>query len=221
MKLLINALLKYLLGLMLVSLLLFLPAGGFAYPNGWLFTALLFIPMLLLGVVLFVRSPELLKRRLDGKEKERAQRGVLAFSALLFPFAFLLSAFDFRFGWSRVPLPVVCIASALFLLGYGLYAEVMRENAYLSRTVKVEVGQTVISSGLYRIVRHPMYLSTLLMFLPMPLILGSYWGLAALLPYPALLVFRILNEEKLLCKELFGYTEYTARVRWRLLPFIW
>ena len=220
-RLFLSALTKYLLGLVLVALLLFLPAGTLAYPNGVLFLCLLFLPMLILGAVLFVRAPELLRRRLDGKEKERAQRGVLAFSALMFPAGFFVSTLDFRFGWSDVPLPAVSVASVLFLLGYGLYAEVMRENAYLSRTVKVEEGQTVVSSGLYRIVRHPMYLSTLLMFLPMPIILGSFWGLLAFLPYPFLLVFRILNEETVLKNELVGYAEYTARVRWRLLPFVW
>ena len=216
-----GALTKYLLGLVLVALLLFLPVGTLAYPNGVLFLCLLFLPMLILGTVLFVRAPELLRRRLDGKEKEKAQRGVLLFSALMFPTGFFVSTLDFRFGWSHVPLYAVFAASVLFLLGYVLYAEVMRENAYLSRTVKVEEGQTVVSSGLYRIVRHPMYLSTLMMFLPIPLILGSIWGLLAFLPYPVLLVFRILNEEKLLERELDGYSDYMARVRYRLLPFIW
>ena len=182
---------------------------------------LLFIPMLVMGVVLLVRSPSLLEKRLDHKEKEATQRGVVAFSGLMFPVGFVLSALDFRFGWTSVPVWLVVLSSVLFLVGYGMYAEVLRENAYLSRTVGVQEGQTVISTGLYGIVRHPMYLATLLMFLPLPLILGSFWGLIPFVLYPVLIVIRILNEEKVLSDGLEGYAEYKTKVRYRLLPFIW
>ena len=221
MKLLFNALIKYALGIILVGALIFLPAWTLEYPYGWLFMALLFIPMLFVGAVLFVRSPELLRKRLDNKEKERSQRGVIALSGLIFPLGFVLSALDFRFGWSKVPLWLVITASVLFLVGYVGYAEVMRENAYLSRTVEVQEGQRVISTGLYGIVRHPMYLATLLMFLPIPLILASFFGLIPFALYPVILIIRILNEEKILTEGLEGYSEYKFKVKYRLIPFIW
>ncbi len=221
MKLLIHALTKYILGLLLMGLLLFLPHGTPVYPGGWLFLALLFIPMLLFGVFLYFKSPELLARRLNSKEKQSAQKGVLALSALLFPAGFILSALDSRFAWSTVPLWLVITASLLFLMGYGLYFEVMRENVWLSRTVEVQENQTVIRTGLYGIVRHPMYLATLLMFLPIPLILDSFFGLIPFALYPAILVIRILNEEKVLTAELSGYAEYKKEVKYRLIPFIW
>ena len=221
MKLIFNALTKYIMGFILVGALLFLPAWTLSYPGAWLFMALLFAPMLIMGIVLFIKAPSLLEKRLDNKEKEKTQRGVIALSGLMFPLGFVLSALDFRFGWSSVPLWLVIVASALFLVGYGMYAEVMRENAYLSRTVKVYENQTVISTGLYGIVRHPMYLATLLMFLPMPLILGSLWGLIPFALYPVVTVIRILNEEKVLTEGLFGYAEYKAKVKYRLIPFIW
>ena len=221
MKLLFDALIKYLAGLVLVSALLFLPAWTFSYPNAWLFLSLLFLPMLLLGAVLLCKSPDLLRKRLQSKEKESAQKGVLALSALMFPVGFVVSALDFRFGWSLVPTPLVVVASVLFLLGYGMYAEVMRENAYLSRTIEVQEGQTVISTGLYSVVRHPMYLATLLLFLPLPLILGSLWGLIPFSLYPILIVIRIRNEEQVLTKELSGYAAYKKQVTYRLIPFVW
>jgi protein-S-isoprenylcysteine O-methyltransferase Ste14 len=221
MKLLFSALIKLILGLVLIGVLLFLPAWTFAYPNAWLFLALLFVPMTLMGVLLFVKAPALLEKRLNNKEKERTQQGVIALSGLLFPIGFIVSALDFRFAWSRVPLWLVVLSSVLFLLGYGLYAEVMRENAYLSRTVEVQQGQKVISTGLYGMVRHPMYLATLLMFLPLPLILGSFWGLIVFAFYPMIIVIRIFNEEKVLCKGLEGYADYRKKVKYRLLPFIW
>lgn len=221
MKLLLNALTKYLLGFILVGILLFLPAGTVQYPGAWLFIALLFVPMLIMGIDLLIKSPDLLAKRLDHKEKEKTQRGVIALSGLLFPVGFVLSALDFRFGWSSAPLWLEIVASGLFLVGYGMYAEVMRENAYLSRTVEVQENQTVISTGLYGIVRHPMYLATLLMFLPLPLILGSLWGLIPFALYPVVIVIRILNEEKVLTERLAGYAEYKTRVKYRLLPFIW
>ena len=221
MKLLLNAITKCILGFILIGALLFLPAWTVSYPGAWLFLALLFIPMTVMGIVLFIKAPSLLKKRLDGKEKERAQKGVVALSGLMFPIGFVLSALDFRFGWSSVPLWLVALSSILFLTGYGAYAEVMRENAYLSRTVEVQEGQKVTEGGLYAIVRHPMYLSTLFMFLPLPLILGSFWGLIPFLLYPIVIVIRILNEEKLLTKALEGYAEYKEKVKYRLIPFVW
>lgn len=221
MKLVINALIKYLAGLVLVGALLFLPAWTLNYPGAWLFIALLFIPMLIMGVVMVFKSPALLEKRLGNKEKEKAQKGVVGLSGLMFLGGFIVSALDFRFSWSSVPTWLVVVASVLFLFGYAMYAEVMRENAYLSRTVEVQENQKVISTGLYGIVRHPMYLATLLMFLPLPLILGSFWGLIPFALYPPIIVIRILNEEKLLTAELCGYEEYKAKVRYRLIPFIW
>ena len=221
MKLFFSALTKFIMGIVLVGALLFLPAWTFRYPHAWLFLGLLFVPMLLVGAVLFVKSPSLLEKRLNHKEKEKAQQGVVALSGLMFPVGFVLCALDFRFGWSRVPLWLVAVASVSFLVGYGMYAEVMRENAYLSRTVEVQENQTVISTGLYGIVRHPMYLATLLMFLLLPLILGSFWGLIPFALYPVVTVIRILNEEKVLTEGLDGYEEYKTKVKYRLIPFIW
>lgn len=221
MKLILNALTKFILGLILIGTLLFLPAWTFNYPGAWLFIALLFIPMLIIGTVLFIKAPNLLEKRLNNKEKEKTQQGVIALSGLMFPIGFVLSALDFRFCWSSVPLWLVIVASVLFLLGYIMYAEVMRENAYLSRTVEVQENQAVISTGLYGVVRHPMYLATLFMFLPLPLILGSFWGLIPFAFYPVVTVIRILNEEKVLTDGLLGYSEYKAKVKYRLIPFVW
>jgi protein-S-isoprenylcysteine O-methyltransferase Ste14 len=221
MKLLINGLTKLILGLVLVGAMLFLPAWTLHYPGAWLFLGLLFVPMLIMGAVMLCKAPTLLEKRLDGKEKEATQKGVVALSGLMFPAGFVLSALDFRFSWSHVPLWLVVTASALFLIGYGLYAEVMRENAYLSRTIEVQENQTVIDTGLYGMVRHPMYLATLLMFLPLPLILGSFWGLIPFALYPAIIVVRILNEEKVLTDGLDGYAEYKQKVRYRLIPYFW
>ena len=220
MRLLISALTKFILGLALVGAMLFLPAWTLDYFGAWLFLGVLFVPMLLMGSLLLLKAPSLLQKRLDGKEKQVAQRGVVALSGLMFPAGFIVSALDFRYSRSVVPTWCMIGAAVLFLLGYALYAEVMRENAYLSRTVKVEDGQRVIDTGLYAVVRHPMYLATLLMFLPIPLILGSLWGLVPFALYPFLIVVRILDEEKLLTAELAGYAEYKARVRYRLIPFI-
>ena len=221
MKLLLNALTKFLIGLLLVGLLIFLPAGTLAYPGGIRFLCLLFIPMLLMGVVMMICARDLLAKRLDAKEKQAAQKGVQSLSGLVFIAGFVLAGLDFRFGWSDVPLPVVIAASVIFLVGYGLYAEVMRENAYLSRTVKVEEGQTVISTGLYGIVRHPMYTASILMFLSIPLVMGSWYALIPFAFYPALMVVRVLDEEKLLTAELSGYEEYKRKVKYRMIPFIW
>lgn len=221
MKLLSSALSKWLCGLLLVGALLFLPAWTLDYFGAWLFLGVLFVPMLVMGAILLVKSPALLEKRLNAKEKEKSQRGVVALAGLIFPIGFVLSALDFRFAWSVVPMWLSVAAAALFLCGYGLYAEVMRENAYLSRTVEVQENQSVITTGLYGIVRHPMYLATLLMFLPIPLILSSLWGLIPFLCYPPLIIVRILNEERVLTEGLAGYAEYKTRVRYRLLPFIW
>ena len=221
MKLFISAITKYLLGLLLIGVMLFIPAGTVYYPGAWIFVALLFIPMLILGVLLFVKSPRLLEKRLNNKESEKTQKGVIALSGLMFPVGFVLSALDFRFGWSAVPSWLVILSSILFLTGYVAYAEVMRENAYLSRTVEVQDGQEVISTGLYGIVRHPMYLATLFMFLPLPLILGSFFGFIPFALYPVVTVIRILNEEKVLTEGLCGYKEYKTKVKYRLIPFVW
>ena len=221
MKLLFDALVKFIFGLVLVGVLLFLPAGTLAYGGAWLFLALLFVPMCIMGIVLFLKAPELLRKRLNNKEKEKTQRGVIALSGLMFPVGFVLSALDFRFSWSRVPLWLVVLASVLFLFGYAAYAEVMRENAYLSRTVEVQEGQKVISTGLYGIVRHPMYSVTLLLFLSMPIVLGSLWSLLIFLVYPFIIAARLKDEEKFLEEELEGYREYKQKVKYRLIPFIW
>lgn len=221
LKLLISAVTKYLLGLLMVGALLFLPAGTLRYPGGLLFTALLFVPMLLLGAVLFLKAPELLEKRLQSKEKESAQKGVIALSLFMFVGGFVLAGLDFRFGWSTVPLWVTITAAVLLLLSYALYAEVMRENAYLSRTVEVQEGQKVVDTGLYGIVRHPMYAVTTLLFLSIPLVLGSWIAFAVFLVYPVLMVLRIKNEEKVLAEGLPGYREYQTKVKYRMIPFIW
>ncbi|MBO5248700.1 MAG: isoprenylcysteine carboxylmethyltransferase family protein [Clostridia bacterium] len=221
MKLLLKALVKFIAGLILVGGLLFLPAGTIVYPNGWLFLGLLFIPMLILGVVLFFKSPELLEKRLNAKEREGTQQGVVAASALLFLVGFLVAGLDFRFGWSHVPLPVTILAAVVLLISYGLYGEVMRENVYLSRTVEVQENQRVVDTGLYGIVRHPMYAVTLWLFLSIPVVLGSWWSLLCFFPYIVILVIRIRNEETVLEQGLDGYLEYKKRVRYRLIPFLW
>lgn len=221
MKLLINALVKFFCGFLLVGLLIFLPAGTLAYTEGWLLMGLLFGPMFIAGLVMLRKSPDFLAKRLDVKEKRSAQQGVVKLSGLMFVAGFVVAGLDFRFGWSAMPQAVTVIASVLFLLAYALYAEVMRENAYLSRTIKVEEGQTVVSTGLYGIVRHPMYMATLLLFLMMPLVLGSWWALIPFAFYPAIIIARLKDEEKLLTRELAGYEEYKEKVKYRIIPFIW
>ena len=221
MKLLVSGLVKFTMGLLLVGALLFLSAGSLAYSGGWRLIGLLFGPMLMAGFVMLFKSPELLEKRLDAKEKQAAQKGVLAFSGLMFIASFVVAGLDWRFGWSRVSVPVIIVASVLFLVAYGLYAEVMRENAYLSRTIKVEEGQKVVDTGLYGIVRHPMYSATLLLFLAMPLVLGSWYALIPMAFYPVIIIVRLLEEEKLLTRELDGYEAYKQKVKYRLIPFIW
>lgn len=221
MKLLTEALTKFTCGLLLVGLLIFLPAGTLNYTYGWLLMGLLFGPMLIAGFVMLFKSPEFLKKRLDAKEKQGKQKGVVAVSGLMFIAGFVVAGLDFRFGWSAMPTWVVIIASALFLIAYALYAEVMRENAYLSRTIKVEQGQTVVDTGLYGIVRHPMYAVTILLFLMIPLVLGSWYALIAFAFYPAVIVVRLKDEEDLLTRKLPGYAQYKQKVKYRIIPFIW
>ena len=221
MKLFLEAIMKFLCGLLLVGLLIFLPAGTLAYTYGWYFIALLFAPMFVVGLLMLFKAPGFLKKRLDTKEKQTAQKGVLAFSGLMFVAGFVVAGLDFRFGWSHMPTWVVIAASILFLLAYALYAEVMRENAYLSRTVKVEEGQSVVDTGLYGIVRHPMYAVTIFLFMMIPLILGSWYGLIPFAFYPAIIIVRLKDEEALLTRELPGYADYKKKVKYRLLPYIW
>ena len=221
MKLFFEALVKFTCGLLLVGLLIFLPAGTLGYPCGWLFIGLLFGPMLIAGFVMLARSPEFLKKRLDAKEKQGTQKGVVALSGLMFIAGFVVAGLDYRFGWSVMPTWVTVVASVLFLVSYALYAEVMRENAYLSRTVKVEEGQTVVDTGLYGIVRHPMYAVTILLFMVMPIVLGSWYALIPFAFYPAIIILRLKDEEKLLTRELPGYEAYKQKVKYRIIPFIW
>lgn len=220
-KLLISALFKFLLGFIFLAGLLFFSAGSLKFWKGWLFLGLLFVPMLILGIFLFVKSPELLEKRLDLKEKEKNQKTVVGLSGLLFLASFLIAGFDFRFGWSFVPLWVLILFSIILLISYALYAEVMRENAFLSRTVKVQENQKIVDSGLYSIVRHPMYAVTIWLFLAIPIVLGSWWALLCMAAYPFLMIVRILNEEKILADELEGYKAYMKKVKWRLIPFVW
>lgn len=217
----LNAAIKFLCGLILVGVLLFVPAGSFSYYNAWLFIALLFVPMLFLGIYLLVREPDLLKKRLDTKEKLRTQKGVVALSGVLFVVGFVLAGLDYRFGWSEFPFIVVGIGAVLLLLSYGLYFEVMRENAYLSRTITVQAGQKVVDTGLYGFIRHPMYLVTLILFLSFSMVLGSLPTLICFVCFIPVFFLRILDEERLLSKDLLGYDAYQKKVKYRLIPFIW
>ena len=220
-KLFSQALTKFLFGAIIVCLLLFIPAGSLDYFNAWLFIALLFIPMFVAGIIMFIKSPDLLKRRLDAKEEENEQKIVILTSAIIFLLAFILAGLNFRFGWFRLPKSVIIIASIIFLVSYIMYGEVLRENSYLSRTIEVSENQKVIDTGLYGIVRHPMYTSTIFLFLSAPLILDSIFSFIIMLIYPVILVFRIENEEKVLEIELKGYKEYKKKVKYRLIPYIW
>ena len=221
MKLLIDAFIKYIAGLFMVGILLFLPAGTFQYTYGWLFIGLLFIPMFILGTILFLKAPALLEKRLNTKEQETTQKWVVAWSGLFFVSGFIVAGLDWRFGWSDVPVPVIIAASVVLLASYALYAEVMRENAYLSRTVEVQNDQKVIDTGLYGVVRHPMYLATLWLFGSIPIVLGSWWSFLCFLPYLGIIIVRICNEEKVLEANLEGYSNYKKKVKYRLLPLIW
>ena len=221
MKLMASAGIKLLMGLVLVGLLLFLPAGTMRFPGGWLFIAVLFMPMLIAGVVMALHSPELLKKRLNTKEKEAEQRSVVAMSGIMFVAAFVVAGLNFRYSWVVMPSWAAWCAAVLFLFSYIIYAEVLRENAYLSRTIEVQEGQTVIDTGLYGIVRHPMYSATVLMFLAMPLVLGSMPSFVIMLAYIPLIAKRIRNEEQVLLEGLDGYAAYCTRVKYRILPFVW
>ncbi len=221
MKLMASASIKLLMGLVLVGLLLFLPAGTVHFFNGWILIAVLFIPMFMAGLVMLLRSPVLLRKRLNAKENEREQKSVVAMSAIMFVMAFVVAGFNFRYSWIVMPSWTVWSAAVLFLLSYLIYAEVLRENEYLSRTIEVQENQKVIDTGLYGLVRHPMYSATLLMFLSMPLVLGSLPSFVIMLAYIPLLVKRIKNEEALLIEGLDGYAAYCGKVRYRLLPLLW
>ncbi len=220
-KLLANAMIKFISGVILMGVILFLPAGTINYPHAWAFMALLFVPMLFLGIVLFLKNPELLSKRLKSKEKENVQAGVVIASAVMFLGSFVLAGFDFRFRWSHIPVWGVVIAAVVQFVAYGMYAEVMRENTYLSRTVEIQENQKVVDTGLYGIVRHPMYTATILLYLAMPIVLGSWVAFIVMLAYPVIIVFRISNEEKVLVQGLEGYREYKQRVKYRLIPFVW
>ncbi len=221
MKLLLSALTKLIVGFLLIGVFLFIPSGTLLYFNAWLFIGMLFVPMTVLGLVLFFKAPDLLEKRLNGKEKEKTQKNIVAISGLLFLLGFVSAGLDFRFEITSVPLWLVALSSVMFLASYILYAEVMRENSFLSRTVEVQKNQCVIDTGVYGIVRHPMYFATVLMFLSIPIILGSFISLVFFLPYPIVIAARIKNEEEILERELEGYGDYKKRVRYRLVPFIW
>lgn len=217
----IQAMAKFFAGVILVGALLFLPAGTFAYKNAWLFMGILFVPMFIAGVVMMFKNPALLKSRLSAKEKQSGQSALIKISGLMFLIGFILAGLDRRFGWTHFPAAVPIIAAALFLIAYILYAEVLRENAYLSRTIEVQEGQKVIDTGLYGVVRHPMYSATLILFLSMPLVLGSIPSFIVFLAYPAIIVSRLKKEEAFLEEELPGYKQYKQKVKCRLIPFIW
>jgi protein-S-isoprenylcysteine O-methyltransferase Ste14 len=220
-KLFFEAIIKFLLGVILVGLLIFLPAGTFAFFNGWLLMGILFLPMFIAGFVMIFKNPELLRKRLDAKEKQKEQSIVVKLSGLMFLAGFIVAGLGFRFNWFVLPKGVSICSAVIFLLSYILYAEVLRENTYLSRTIEVQENQRVIDSGLYGIVRHPMYSATLILFLSMPLVLGSIYSFIIFLVYPIVIAIRIKHEEEFLVKELTGYSEYKQKVKYRLIPFIW
>ena len=220
-KLFLQALSKFLIGLIIICMLLFVPAGTIYYPNGWLFIALLFIPMFIAGIIMFIMAPDLLRRRLNAKEEEEEQKLVLLLSGIMFLLAFILAGLNFRFGWFKLPAIAIIMASIIFLIAYAMYAEVLRENEYLSRTVEVSENQKVVDTGLYGLVRHPMYTSTIFLFLSMPLVLDSILSFIVMLIYPTIIIFRIRNEEKVLEKDLDGYKEYKEKVKYKLFPYLW
>lgn len=221
MKLFLAAITKFILGVALVGALIFLPAGTFSYFNGWLLMGILFVPMFLAGIVMMFKNPELLKSRLNAKEKQREQSLVVKLSGLMFLAGFIVAGLGVRFHWYVLPMGVVVGAAVVFLVAYLLYAEVLRENTYLSRTIEVQENQKVIDTGLYGIVRHPMYAATLLLFLSMPIVLGSVYAFVIFLAYPFIIAKRIKHEEKFLEEELDGYRDYKRKVKFRLIPFIW
>ncbi len=220
-KLFIQAILKFALGVLLAGILVFLPAGTVAFRQGWLFMAVLFVPMFFVGVALMIKKPELLKKRLESKEKQKGQSMVVKFSAIMFIAGFIVAGFNFREGWLVLPESVSVAGAVIFLASYFMYAEVLKENAYLSRVIEVQKNQKVIDTGLYAVVRHPMYSATLLMFLSMPIILGSLYSFVIFLVYPFIIAKRIKGEEELLENELEGYREYKKKVKYKLIPFVW
>ena len=220
-KLFLEAIIKYLFGILIVGLLLFIPAGTFKYWNAWLFMGLLFVPMFVAGIILMIKNPELLRNRLNAKEREIKQKQVLIFSSLMFIFGFIIAGLNFKYKWLIMPNVVITTSSILFIIGYIFYAEVLRENTYLSRIIEVQNNQEVIDTGLYAIIRHPMYLATIILFLTIPLILGSIISFGIFLFYQIIIAKRIKNEEEVLEKELKGYVEYKNKVKYKLIPFIW
>lgn len=220
-KLFIEAMTKFILGVVLVGLLIFFPAGTVSFLNGWLLMGILFVPMFLAGIVMMLKNPDLLKSRLNAKEKQQEQSLVVKLSGLMFLAGFVVAGLGVRFGWYMLPKSVTVAAAVVFLIAYLLYAEVLRENTYLSRTIEVQENQKVIDTGLYGIVRHPMYSVTLLLFLSMPVVLGSVYSFVIFLAYPLIIAKRIKNEEEFLEKELEGYREYKQKVKYRLVPFVW
>lgn len=220
-KLFFQAIIKFILGVLIVGLLLFIPAGSFSYFNAWLLMGLLFVPMFIVGIILMFKNPELLKIRLNAKEKESKQKQVLVLCGLMFITGFIAAGLNYRFNWTNLSIIIVIISSVLFVVLYILYAEVLRENTYLSRTIEVKNNQKVVDTGLYAVVRHPMYSITIILFLTMPLILGSIISFIIFLVYPFIIAKRIKNEELVLEKELIGYKEYKKKVKYKLIPFIW
>ena len=221
MKLFVQAITKFVFGVVLIGILVFLPAGTLSFLNGWLFMGILFVPMFLAGIVMMIKNPDLLRSRLEAKEKRQEQSVVIKLSGLMFLAGFVVAGLDYRFGWLTLPKGVVIGAVIAFVAAYVLYAEVLRENTYLSRTIKVQEGQKVVDTGLYGVVRHPMYSATLILFLSMPLVLGSVVAFLIFLLYPLIIAKRIRDEEDFLEKELDGYIEYKQKVKYRLIPFIW
>lgn len=220
-KLFFQAIIKFILGVLIIGLLLFLPANTINYWNGWLLMGLLFIPMFSAGVVMMTKSPDLLKKRLNAKEKENKQKQVILFSGLMFLAGFIIAGLNYKYNWIVIPNSVVIVSSVIFILAYILYAEVLRENRYLSRTIEVQENQKVVDTGLYGIVRHPMYATTILLFLSIPLVLGSIISFMIFLVYPFIIIKRIKNEEEVLEKELVGYLDYKKKVKYKMIPFIW
>ena len=220
-KLLFEAITKFIIGLIIVILLIFIPAGTYKYFNGWLLISLLFIPMFIAGMIMFIYNPNLLKSRLNAKEKEIEQKQVVIFSGLIFAFGFIISGLNYRYKWIILPEKITIISSIIFIIFYILYAIVLKENEYLSRTIKVSDNQKLVDTGVYSVIRHPMYLVTIVLFLMIPLILGSIISFIIFLLYPFVIIKRINNEEKVLEKELIGYKEYKKKVKYKLIPYIW
>ena len=221
MKLLKDAIIKFILGLLIIGMLLFIPAGSLKYWNVWLLMGLLFVPMFIAGIILLIKNPQLLEKRLNAKETEKDQKQVILFSAIMFISGFIIAGLNYKYNWTKLPNIVVIVSIILFILSYILYAEVLRENTYLSRTIEVQKDQKVIDTGLYGIVRHPMYSVTIILFLTMPLILNSIISFIIFLIYPIIIIKRINNEEKVLESNLKGYKEYKKKVKYKLIPFVW